>query len=219
MEISVDATTGREEMLARIRSRLKSMPNQRRTAAKSAVPGQEREALIAQFTAKLEQAGGHVHRIPDVAIAREQLVNILRQCQARRIVVSAGVPGLSDLADEFEVVNVADLGNALRDTLAQTDVGITDVNYAIAETGTLVLCAQPGRPRLLSALPAVHIAVVRFDQVVASFADLASVVRSWAAGASHMTLITGPSRTGDIEQVITIGAHGPRELHVLLCEE
>ena len=224
MEISVEVKTRREDMLARIRGRLAgSAPGQWRAELPAVPAALPQPALVAQFTAAVEQIGGHVYRVPgaEASAACEQLVKIVHQCQPRRVVY-ADVPALGDLVrgiarDEFEFLAVTSLVT-LRDMLAQTDVGLTDADYAIAETGTLVLFQQPGRPSLLTALPAVHIAVIRAEQIVASFADLVPAIRTRATQISHTTLITGPSRTGDIEQVITIGAHGPRELHVVVRE-
>ena len=213
--------TSRQEFLARVRSRVVVTSIGSSQPVEPAAPKVSAQAdLIAQFTAALEKVGGRVHRVASADEAQEQLVQILRQCHAQRV-VWADVPELDDLdleslKGEFQASSVARLDSPLRDVLAQTDVGITNADYAIAETGTLLLCAHPSRPRLLSALVAVHVAVLRTDQVVPTFAHLASFVRSRAAGTSHITLISGPSRTGDIEQEITIGAHGPRELHVIL---
>jgi L-lactate dehydrogenase complex protein LldG len=221
--------TSRQEFLARVRSRVAVTSTGSPQPVELATPKMSTQAehrlgvswgLIAQFTAALEKVGGHVHRVASTDEAKEQLVQILRQCHAQRV-VWADVPelgdlGLESLRGEFRATSVARLDSPLRDALAQTDVGITNADYAIAETGTLLLCAHPARPRLLTALVAVHVAVLRTDQVVPTFAHLASFVRSRAAGTSHVTLISGPSRTGDIEQEITIGAHGPRELHVIL---
>ena len=213
--------TSRQEFLARVRSRVVVISIGSSQPVESAARKVSAQAdLIAQFTAALEKVGGRVHRVASADEAQEQLVQILRQCHAQRV-VWADVPELDDLdleslKGEFQASSVARLDSPLRDVLAQTDVGITNADYAIAETGTLLLCAHPSRPRLLSALVAVHVAVLWTDQVVPTFAHLASFVRSRAAGTSHITLISGPSRTGDIEQEITIGAHGPRELHVIL---
>jgi L-lactate dehydrogenase complex protein LldG len=211
----------RQELLARIHSRLDGNPSGPRTSTEfpdQAWPSQEE--MVAQFVAALERASGRVYRAANAGEARERLIQVLRQSQAQRIVWAEG-SSLSDLAldslnGEFHMTCATDLGNSVRDVLAQTDVGITGADYAIAETGTLLLCAHPAMPRLLSALTTVHVAVVQVNQLFPTFAHLAPVVRKQAIAVSHMTLITGPSRTGDIEQVITIGAHGPRELHVIL---
>jgi L-lactate dehydrogenase complex protein LldG len=91
---------------------------------------------------------------------------------------------------------------------------------AIAETGTLMLVSGPGTPTTLNFLPDTEIIVVRAGQVVASYEDGWDVVRAVPEALPRtINFITGPSRTGDIEQRIQLGAHGPRRLHVVLIEE
>jgi L-lactate dehydrogenase complex protein LldG len=91
---------------------------------------------------------------------------------------------------------------------------------AIAETGTLMLVSGPGTPTTLNFLPDTEIIVVRAGQVVASYEDGWDLVRAVPEALPRtINFITGPSRTGDIEQRIQLGAHGPRRLHVVLIEE
>ncbi len=111
-----------------------------------------------------------------------------------------------------------------RELLARADLGLSGVDYVIAETGTLVLTAQSGQMRGVSLLPPVHVAVARTSQVLATLADY--LLLAQAAGsdlAQHLTccvsFVTGPSRTGDIELKLTVGVHGPGELHLVLLDE
>lgn len=99
---------------------------------------------------------------------------------------------------------------------ATADVGVTGVDYALAATGTLVMLASRDNPRKYSLLPPVHIAVVEERTLLASIDELFITVRMPADIASSMVLITGPSRTADIEQILVRGVHGPGELHVVL---
>jgi L-lactate dehydrogenase complex protein LldG len=96
---------------------------------------------------------------------------------------------------------------------------VTGADFAIAETGTLGIIARPAQPRLLSSLPAVHVAVVRRSQLVPTLMDLVPTLRETAPQVSNIALITGPSRTGDIEQTLTIGAHGPRAVQVIFVPD
>src|SRR4051794_25146310 len=102
-------------------------------------------------------------------------------------------------------------------------VSLTPCLAAIAETGTLMLVSGENTPTTLNFLPDTHIVVVRAGQVVAGYEDAWDLVRIRAGGdptawPRTVNLITGPSRTGDIEQRIQLGAHGPRRLHVVLVE-
>lgn len=100
---------------------------------------------------------------------------------------------------------------------------LTPCLAAIAETGTLMLVSGPQTPTTLNFLPDTHIVVVRAGQVVAAYEDAWDLIRARAANRPEawprtVNLVTGPSRTGDIEQRIQLGAHGPRRLHVVLVD-
>lgn len=102
-------------------------------------------------------------------------------------------------------------------------VSLTPSLAAVAETGTLMLVSGALTPTTLNFLPDTHIVVLRAGQVVASYEDGWDLVRARAHAGTEgwprtINLITGPSRTGDIEQRIQLGAHGPRRLHVVLIE-
>ena len=102
-------------------------------------------------------------------------------------------------------------------------VGITGCFRAIAEPGTLMLCTGPGTPATVSLLPETHIAVVPAPSIVASMEE------AWAAARAEfapidawpraVNFISGPSRTGDIEQTIVLGAHGPYRVHIVIVRE
>ena len=100
-------------------------------------------------------------------------------------------------------------------------VSLTPCLAAVAETGTLMLTSGEGTPTTLNFLPDTHIVVLRAGQVVASYEDGWDLLRAQATDKlwglpRTVNFITGPSRTGDIEQRIELGAHGPRRLHVIL---
>ena len=103
---------------------------------------------------------------------------------------------------------------------AQDAVSLTPCLAAIAETGTLMLVSGGDTPTTLNFLPDTHIVVVRVGQVVAAYEDGWDLLRARFGGTMPRTVnfITGPSRTGDIEQHIQLGAHGPRRLHVILID-
>jgi len=105
---------------------------------------------------------------------------------------------------------------ALRVLCASADVGITSADYALADTGTLVMLASPAEARLISLLPPVHIAVVPKARVLSGLDELLTVLPYPAEQTSSMVLITGPSRTADIEQILVRGVHGPGEIHVVV---
>ncbi len=93
-------------------------------------------------------------------------------------------------------------------------VGVTGVLAGIADTGSLVLVSGEGRPLAASLLPEIHIAILRVSDIVPTLSDVMS--RQEIRTASTVVIITGPSRTADIEMTLTIGVHGPKELYVFL---
>lgn len=136
-------------------------------------------------------------------------------------------PQLAEVAPSvvrcFEALGTPSQGTTTLDTqgLAATDLGVTLTDVAIAETGTLVETPRPGRPRALSLLPPHHLAILRRRVLVAGLEDFFDHIDGdfEAPGdpfASYFTWISGPSRTADIEKVLTVGVHGPGRLTVLL---
>jgi L-lactate dehydrogenase complex protein LldG len=141
----------------------------------------------------------------------------------RRVPVEAALRGRGT-----QVVTVAanhsNSRGQLREQMAQADIGITGVDYAIAETGTCVLVPRQGVSRVVSLLPPVHVAIVEPHQVYETLDDLFALRRmAFLEGegdmGSYLSLISGPSRTGDIEQTIVIGVHGPTEVHMVILNE
>jgi L-lactate dehydrogenase complex protein LldG len=96
------------------------------------------------------------------------------------------------------------------------DVGITSADYARADTGTLVMFSSREEARMISLLPPVHLAVVRTDRILTGLDQLFTLEPLPGQRSSSMVLITGPSRTADIEQILIRGVHGPGELHVVV---
>ncbi len=108
---------------------------------------------------------------------------------------------------------------AFKSAAARADVGITGVDYALADTGTLVLCSAPGRSRSTSLLPPVHLALVPASRILPFLPDLPNRLPGddgAREGASAVTLITGTSKTADIELSLVRGVHGPGEVYVIL---
>jgi L-lactate dehydrogenase complex protein LldG len=106
----------------------------------------------------------------------------------------------------------------LRDCCAIVDIGITSADYALADTGTLVMLSSHREARLISLLPPAHIALVPSERILSGLDELFTVLPNAAERTSSMVLITGPSRTADIEQILVRGVHGPGEITVIVVE-
>jgi len=104
--------------------------------------------------------------------------------------------------------------NANKHEMAQCDLGITEADYILPETGTLVLRSSAEKPRAVSLLPGVHLAIVRPEMLRA---DMHQVFAE-AKDSNYLVFITGPSRTADIELTVTLGVHGPKNLYVWMMD-
>jgi L-lactate dehydrogenase complex protein LldG len=120
----------------------------------------------------------------------------LRQLGITEILNTLGVELISPNADKHE--------------MAQCDLGITEADFLLPETGTIVLSSSVEKPRVVSLLPRVHLAIVRPDMLRA---DMHQVFAE-GKDSNYLVFITGPSRTADIELTVTLGVHGPKSLYV-----
>lgn len=113
---------------------------------------------------------------------------------------------------------------AVRQRLAESGMGITGADYAIAETGSVIVLPRRGLSRLVSVVPPTHLAIVRPQDILGTLDDLFTLRRleyhrNGSDMGSYLNFITGPSRTADIEQTIVVGVHGPREVHLALLDK
>jgi L-lactate dehydrogenase complex protein LldG len=167
------------------------------------------------FVAMAEEVQATVTRVPSAEAVPEAVARYLATENLPAEVVVAPDPGLDDLPWEARPLLRIRRGRAEPDDT----VSLTPCFAAVAETGTLMLLSGPETPTTLNFLPDTHIAVVRADQVVATYEDGWDRLRADRALPRTVNFITGPSRTGDIEQRIVLGAHGPRRLHIVVVED
>jgi L-lactate dehydrogenase complex protein LldG len=209
----------RVALLARIRAALAgSPPPQARAGGPDAAGHAPRDELRARFSQMLERVGGHVHRARDERDAAARLAAIVAEHGAREVALS-DAPLVRRLAAQLpQEVRRFD-GWVDRERLFACDLGLSAAQAGVAETGTLVLESAAERHRLVSLVPPVHVAVLPAEAILADLdAALAALGRAGPASRA-VTLVTGPSRTADIELELVVGVHGPRELHVVVLEE
>ena len=189
------------------------------------------EKLTERFELELAKLSGKSYRVASEAEVAPLIVSILKEAGAEGHVVRWDDPTLDGLNLDaalaeagFKVVPFATdaWGRQLVEKAEEAVAGITGVDMAIAETGTLVMgssrigdAAAPGRGRTVSLLPPIHFAIVRKQQFVYSTLD---VFRKVGAGAkpSQVAFASGPSRSADIENDLSIGVHGPKQAHVII---
>jgi L-lactate dehydrogenase complex protein LldG len=171
------------------------------------------------FTENIEKLRGVPCRVTDFQAAAEAIATLARERGWQRVAGHAHPfvePVLAHLPCSVQRVD----GSAGFDknALEACDAGITACEAAVAQTGSILVSSRTCGGRGLSILPHVHIAVLTVDQVVATVGDALHLTRERAAGRmpSMLSFITGPSRTGDIERILVLGAHGPKELFVFL---
>ena len=167
------------------------------------------------FVAMAEEVQATVTRVSSPGAVPEEVARYLVAENLPAELVLAPDPSLDDLPwDERPLLRIrrgrAEAGDA---------VSLTPCFAAIAETGTLMLISGAATPTTLNFLPDTHIVLVHADQVVAAYEDGWDRLRSAGAMPRVVNFITGPSRTGDIEQRIELGAHGPRRLHIILIND
>jgi L-lactate utilization protein LutC len=96
------------------------------------------------------------------------------------------------------------------------DVGITGAEIALAESGSVALVHGEGRPRMASLVPDVHIVLLEVERLDRTLAHWAQKNPTLVTETTNLVLVTGPSRTGDIEQQLNLGVHGPRHVHIVM---
>jgi len=178
--------------------------------------------LVQRFCDELTAAGAKAYRVPDAPSAVGLIGKLVQQAGAQSVLLGRGTAvdslNLPDALRQFGARAVTP--QAGRDVSFQAELGITGVFAAIAETGSLVVASGLDEPRSFSLLPPIHIAVVDRRQIVPDLFDLFETSLTASTGLpSCITVITGPSKTGDIELRLVTGVHGPGEVHVILMEE
>jgi L-lactate dehydrogenase complex protein LldG len=192
-----------------------------------AAPSAGDSALVGRFRQELEAQQGVMHLAADDADAARIALSIL-EAHGPGPVLSwsdrwVGCPGLLMTLESagIKVVHVPSVsGDAARrvafDMIEPIAVGLTGALAGLADTGSLVLASGPGRSRLSSQLPPIHIAVLRQVRLFATLPAFLAANPGVATIGSNVVLVTGPSRTADIEMSLTHGVHGPREVHVIV---
>ena len=181
-------------------------------------------AVVDHFVAQLEKVDGHAHLVePD------EVVGVVRQL----LVEYGGGDVMAWSRDELPVTGVVeaigDVGGRLIDTVTphtthrdhnrgytHANIGITGADAAFAESGSIVVTSGAGRPRMASLIPLVHIALLTASKIHRSLTHFMTSDPGAIERGANLVCITGPSRTGDIEQELNLGVHGPKHLHVIV---
>jgi L-lactate dehydrogenase complex protein LldG len=212
----------RERILARLRQARDSTPafgSERPVAAEVTIPPSQR---LAQFRACLEAVRAQVHVIPTGGVAT-LLRRLVKERGVRRLLCGADGPLGPLLRAAFAgtegttlVGYDAGIESWKEDLFYGIDAAVTSSLGGIAETGSIILWPDPAEPRLMSLVPPVHFVLVEAAQIHATL-DEAMRVQRWAERMpTNALLISGPSKSADIEQTLAYGVHGPKELVVIV---
>lgn len=208
--------TARDQMLMRVRGALGRSPNQplpEPPPVRLQIPQTQLADRVGQFSMALTALGGTVSVIKNLAEARKALASIVN---GRTFVASPALI-LEELLDRQAGRGPAPQFS--REACATAEIGITSADFALADTGSLVLLSESHESRLISLLPPIHIAVIAREKILSGLDELFTIVPQPAMRSSAMVLVTGPSRTADIEMRLVRGVHGPGEIHVIIVED
>ncbi len=189
--------------------------------------------ILDKFERMAILGGWNVHRATGYEDAIEYAVSLVNSLGVDRTVRS-NQPVFDELPLDSALTNLgvtvtqvtqgADQSReSLRQEIIASGLGLTGADYAVAETGTVVIMPRKGLSRLVSLVPPVHLALVRPQDVVETLADLFLLRRlqfhsNYGEMGSYLNFITGPSRTADIESTLVVGVHGPKEVHLVLLD-
>jgi L-lactate dehydrogenase complex protein LldG len=182
--------------------------------ARSRLP---RPAQVALFVRNAEKEFATVERVPDLAAVPAALADYLAAQNLPTRLVMAPHPELRAIPWQDRPL----LQIEARRAEATDLVGVQHGFAGIAETGTLMLPSDPARPTTLNLLPDTAVVVLRASRILGAYEEGWDLLRAEGGGAMPraVMLVTGPSRSADIEQTLELGAHGPRRLHILLVED
>ncbi len=158
----------------------------------------------------MELVGGHTHFISETELA-DEVIRLLRGQNIHAILAWDDIPGVDEATltqNGLRIVRIID---------PSVRAGLTGAAYGIAETGSLVIPAGRGKPLSASLLPETHIAVIRSSAIISSLTE--ALNSSGVLRVSSVSVVTGPSRTADIEMTLTMGVHGPKDLHVFILKD
>jgi L-lactate utilization protein LutC len=177
----------------------------------------------ARFIEELEALGGHGARVESLEEAREYVLDLAREMGAK-LLLRWDVDELEELgvdaplAETGVEVAVWRVLADFREIAGKADIGLSTAEWAIAETGTLVLEGGPGKGRTVTLLPPTYVAVLPVERILRTVPEAIERYAEGEAGSlpSNVCFHTGPSRSGDIEMALFVGMHGPGDVHVIV---
>jgi L-lactate dehydrogenase complex protein LldG len=206
-------TSSRETILNRIHNALRESARHEMPACpdEPRLVGDETARLAATLAA-IESLSGKTRRIKNQSELRDALNELVQTEHIRKAMLWENQflreLGIASLLSELDVELVS--LQADKHVLAQCDLGVTGADAVLPQTGTLALRATPSQAEVVSLLPRVHLAIIRPNDLCADLHEMLARIKH----DSHAVLITGSSRTTDIEKTLALGVHGPKVFYV-----
>jgi L-lactate utilization protein LutC len=218
------------KLIARLKTALESpAPSEPHAASSNSAasmpiaPSAQRVELVSGFAREFEAVRGSFLGVLSPEEAAARIASLAREVGARLVAVGEGVTldaavfthALQEGGCAVERFGKLDDGErpAALERLARCDIGIAEAHYAIASTGTFAVVGAPARPNSLTLLPPISVIVVHVERLVLDLAQALGALGPDLVSAHRLSLITGPSRTADIEKRIVLGVHGPKTLY------
>ncbi|NNC39074.1 MAG: LUD domain-containing protein [Acidimicrobiia bacterium] len=218
----------RETYLQRVRSAMEAsqLPPIPEMAPGGLVPDLPEAGVTGRFLKQVEAVDGHTHLVGSDDEAVRLIDALLEQYEATSYLGwdpdHLPISGLAERlrATPLDAVVPGNPEGRLEKQSGYMDLlaGITGASAGLAESGSIVLESGPGRPRMASLIPLAHIALLRKESITQSLSHWIADHPEAAYDTSNLFMITGPSRTADIEQTLNLGVHGPRHLHVIVLD-
>ncbi|MDD9954830.1 MAG: lactate utilization protein [Anaerolineaceae bacterium] len=219
----------REQILGRLRDARDGLPDApaapERYQPVSVLDDESAEGLLSRFRTELEGLQGEVYVVPDEEAALDQVLTLLAESGARHALTwdwpHIPLPGLAHALGEVGIDTLQATPDN-REACEAAEAGISGADAAIAATGSLVVSTAPGMGRLATLLPPQHIVLLRQERLLPSLEAWVAQQRAddlaHLGTRSNLCIITGPSRTADIEKNLVLGVHGPGRLQVVVVE-
>lgn len=204
--------SARDEILARIQANQPAFSREQAPPVRLEFPDLTREELVSRFLKEAQALGVRTFVAADAAAARQYVERLVTEKGGEAVV--ARRPLVESLG--LDGARFHPLGSLPAEDAA---LSITEAHYALADTGTLVVLASEGEGRTLSLLAPVNACLIPTSRILSGLAELFAREPQVAARSSAMIFVTGPSRTGDIELTLTVGVHGPGELHAVILAD
>jgi L-lactate dehydrogenase complex protein LldG len=206
----------------------RTLPDQNETSTRQNNPATaDLQTLINKFIEEANAVKAETHLASDNEVALQTVIQLLNnQTNNKYMSWDDSCLPIKNLEKRLDSANYLRYQSTVpRDTmertrthikLAEVSVGITGCNAALADTGSIVLESKPGQGRLSSLLPAIHIALLTTDQIYPTMESYIKAQPETGNRSSNLIIVTGPSRTADITQTLTLGVHGPGTLHIII---